>query len=171
MRQKFPPRFQSFLASSVTSGDKVQTGRNLTRKLFPHDGQSNHIPIFKCSFSFNSQDNEWTKLPNQQGSVQLNENYLVTFVPLHFTALVDANLFRGCFDSNTLGNCDLCRNIEAYVAVFGMMSKDTELLDCLRSFRKADPDGRHFSPRLLRRVFPQEQLPRSSRRPSIAAMF
>ena len=29
-------------------------------------------------------------------------------------------------------------------------------------FRTADPDGRHFSLRLLRRVFPQEQLPRSS---------
>ena len=32
----------------------------------------------------------------------------------------------------------------------------------LAQFQKADPDGRHFSRRLLRRVFPKEQLPRSS---------
>ena len=49
-----------------------------------------------------------------------------------------------------------------YVAVFGMMSKDTELLVFFAQFQKADPDGRHFSLRLLRREFPQEQLPRSS---------
>ena len=44
-----------------------------------------------------------------------------------------------------------------YVAVFGMMSKDTELLDCLRSFGKLILMVVIFRSGLLRRVFPQEQ--------------